>query len=120
MLDLKAARERCRQASEGPWEPGKPSDAVIAPKADRAEPWRDTEDYYGGPIVGESMLPADREFVIHARTDLPAALDQLAKVRLLLETSPYGPTLADLRRLAFEIRRVVFPEQWKQEEKTDG
>jgi hypothetical protein len=83
-LDLKAARERCRQASEGPWEPSpNAGDAVIAPKADRLL-GIDTE-YYGGPIVGESMHPADREFVIHARTDLPAALDELEAAREVVE-----------------------------------
>jgi hypothetical protein len=39
------------------------------------------------------------------------AQERLAKIRLLLETSPFGPTLADLRRLVFEIRQVAFADE---------
>jgi hypothetical protein len=90
MLDLEAARERCRQASEGPWEPSpKASDAVIAPKANPGSMSEVTLEYYGGPVIGESMHPADREFVIHARTDLPAALDELERLRAELDDAAH-------------------------------
>jgi hypothetical protein len=95
-VDLDAVAERVRQASEGPWEPSpKVSDAVIAPHADRRPGWDDEDDgYYGGPVVGESMLPADREFIAHARQDveemereLRVAREELAAVRPLVQVA---------------------------------
>jgi hypothetical protein len=82
-VDLDVVAERVRQTSEGPWEPSpKVSDAVIAPHADRRPGWDDEDDgYYGGPVVGESMLPADREFIAYARSDVPAMERELRVAR---------------------------------------
>lgn len=72
-------------------------------------------------VIGHPLTDHEETIDVPALVrELRATWDKVVKVRLLLETSPFGPTLADLRKLAFEIRRVVFPEHWKQEENPDG
>lgn len=74
ILDRQAARARCDAATPGPWK------------------WETTNDYHALVQVGglnildvdgyegeggyEGDVP-DEDFIAHARTDLPAALDEL-------------------------------------------
>jgi hypothetical protein len=79
-----------------------------------------TDEQLGGLAelaIADDGHPEDPRRTIHA-FDLATLVaeaqagrrngERLAKIRLLLDTSPFGPTLADLRRLAFEIRQVAF------------
>jgi len=115
MLDLGAAQERIRQASAGPWKPSpSASDAVIAPNAKRLDGL--DNEYYGGPVVGESMHPADREFVIHARTDLPAALDECQRLWKVIKDA--FEALDD--GLLSKAQAILYESVPPPKEKTDG
>lgn len=87
-LDLDPIKAREAAATPGPWgESPKQPDAVIslAPGATR----RGTFDYdYGGAFIGESMLRADRAFVCAARTDVPALLAEVERLRAQLAACP--------------------------------
>ena len=66
MLDLDAIRERCEKATPGEW--------------------REHYDYF--------MREADAEFCAHARTDLPACLAEIERLRGLVERAkPYVQAL---------------------------
>lgn len=82
-LDTQAAKKRCEAAGPGPW------------KAERREPYRN--EHIGGHTylirAPNGNMPVDKhgiweeaeaEFIAHARTDLPAALEELEKTRGLL------------------------------------
>lgn len=79
-LDIDAIRARMEAATEGPWEAlgSDPYDTVI-----------DT----GGASLGccpdcgvrAGFERADAEFIAHARTDLPAALDEVTRLRAALD-----------------------------------
>lgn len=82
-LDLEAIRARANAATEGPWAPwfdldGAPHMAglLMVGNADGVIP--DGEHGVGGvdinPIA-HTYTPEDREFIAHARTDIPALLD---------------------------------------------
>ena len=84
-LDRGAARRRCDAATEGPWVDGTwpewSTDHLVS--AAVMETWEDTDGTaMQNPVAileppNPMPLPADREFIAAARTDLPAALDLL-------------------------------------------
>jgi hypothetical protein len=67
-LDIRAARERCEAATDGPWWVGGKGGGI------------ECADYY----VAHHVDPEDAAFMAHARTDLPEALDLLERCRVLL------------------------------------
>lgn len=89
--DLDAIRAREQVATKGPWTPGIGNDgqdmanAIIAPDADRPALPVEHRDY-GGALVATSMRTDDRDFVMHARTDIPALLDYIAELEHRLDT----------------------------------
>ena len=102
-FDLEASRARCEAAVPGPWEAKGYS---VYDGADRIitacwRPW--------GPVIGVRSIKADAALIAHARTDLPAALDEIDSLsrrnamlgRLL---AAHGPYL--LGRWTEEVRHV--------------
>jgi hypothetical protein len=83
-LDEAAARARCDAATEGPWRTRTTTDGVT---------WVGFDGEVGGGKVALFRLfqmmnwavEADAEFIAHARTDLPAALDENARLRSALD-----------------------------------
>ncbi|MDQ6524305.1 hypothetical protein RB608_11870 [Nocardioides sp. LHD-245] len=73
-LDEAAARARCDAATEGPWESWPRVTAVRTGSS-------------GGRAGFEfrADTAANAEFIAHARTDLPAALDENARLRAALD-----------------------------------
>ncbi len=82
MIDIEAIRQRCEAATKGPWGlhggPGMTDDgrgmcAVIG-SSQHTEHLATFNDY---------LLPmrANRDFVIHARTDIPALLEEVARLK---------------------------------------
>jgi len=70
-LNEAAVRARCEAATEGPWFGSAGGLHVYG-----ATP---------GDEVAELRRPADADFVRHARTDLPAALDEITRLRAALD-----------------------------------
>ena len=70
-----AARARCEAATEGPWDdqPNRTDTARVVLDGDGEVLW----DAAG------LMADADSEFIAHARTDLPDALDEIERLRAL-------------------------------------
>ena len=98
--DLDAIRERAEAATEGPWAPwldqdGQPhmdgllmvgnADAVIPD----GEVWIENVDV--NPIA-HTYTPEDRQFIAHARTDMPDLLAELKRLRAGIETFIDNPT----------------------------
>jgi hypothetical protein len=92
-----AARERCDAATAGPWFgshdqrvlTGEGVEVIAAP-------------YDGGLDATEE----DFSFTVHARTDLPAALDEIDRLEAILRRHGIDPTTGEHRldRLAEEVR----------------
>jgi hypothetical protein len=93
--ELTAMKERAEKATAGPWEGFK-------------KVYRDKDLWIVGPandaaIDGNKHFfgPVNQDFCIHARTDVPALVDDLLKARHLLEAaagiieSKFGPEWAD-------------------------
>lgn len=80
-LDLDAITARVEAATEGPWEWEDDAPDLIAPDPDPLFPdWPYTfviTDCNGVASVG----PADREFIAHARTDIPLLLAEVERLR---------------------------------------
>ncbi len=107
MIDLDAIQARADATSPGPWK-GSPTcrDAVVAD----AKPGQEVDEevrYYGGAPIGESMHAADREFIAHARTDVPdlvaelrAARDAINLLRPMAEGTPLPDGRATLAAIA--------------------
>jgi len=78
-LDRKAARKRCEAATEAPWEVHDSCSwrRIGTPSHDGAI-LRPTNDRDGHPNLNASN--DDLDFMAHARTDLPAALDLLDRI----------------------------------------
>ena len=95
-LDLAAIRERVEQATEGPWaawydQDGQPhmQGRLMVGNADAVIP--DGKSWVEGVDinpVAECLIPEDREFIAHAREDVPALLDALQAVRELHKPRP--------------------------------
>lgn len=85
----KVARSRCAMATEGPWAPWRDQDGadhmngmLMVGNASAVIPDGDTwvDDVDVNPVA-HVYTPEDREFIAHARTDLPALLDEIDRLR---------------------------------------
>lgn len=86
MNDNAELRRLAEAATPGPWENGKPSDAIIA-QGDPTVPLDpSTEAYYGGPtLVAESIATNNRAFIVAANpARVIVLLDRLAAADSLL------------------------------------
>ena len=79
MSDLEAIKARSEAASPGPWE-GQAyrvymGDRVMGDRIVAAcwRPW--------GPVTGDASIEADVEFIAHARTDVPALVAEVERLR---------------------------------------
>ena len=86
-LDLAAIRERAEAATPGPWEWQPPSDEEW-PIADESLLSPGTGKYvlvgWGYDASGIEGETADREFIAHAREDIPALLDEIDRLNAKL------------------------------------
>ena len=77
---IKAARARCDAATEGPWDfdteffnDGPGSNWTVYPEHD--------DEHQIALVNGKMNGAGDAEFIAHARTDLPRALDEIDRLR---------------------------------------
>ena len=78
MLDIEAIRKRAEAATKGPWTfipEDRDNKGAISPVCT----FGDDCNYY--PTAGQLYDEADGEFIAHARTDIPALLDELERTR---------------------------------------
>lgn len=79
-LDLDAIAQRAATATPAPWETEGLSNAIVAPAlglcADGIRPCAVAEDVY---------MAADRNFIAHARTDVPMLLATIERVRAVCD-----------------------------------
>lgn len=77
--ELKAIRERCDLATSGPWKQDDKDWAMIHPPYDICG-----EDH--APITGFDSVDRkpDATFIAHSRTDIPALLDEVERLRAAL------------------------------------
>jgi len=129
-LDLEAIRQRCERATEGPWaiescgEKGDGSDVVgvvFGPDDEACEhpllgdlPACDDEgepiDYYRDEVVAEfyhgNRRPhADARFVAHARSDVPALLAEVTRLRA--ENERIIAVVTDYERKIYGLRALL-------------
>jgi len=120
-LDLPAIRARVDAATEGPWRiadplPGLQSGESGSPRYD-IEP-----DGIATQLSGlvEWRIPADADFIAHARTDVPALLDALATAQAELAASQaviaavrleavalFGPDDPETETMGSELHRIL-------------
>lgn len=106
--ELKAIRERCEKATQGPWE------AHI-----QTGPYR-TRNYAGkvkAPVpIGEHssfrvhlnlLYEGDVHFIAHARTDIPRLLDEVERLRKALDRAAVMDTIDNLFNRIEAAERVV-------------
>ncbi len=117
-MDIQAARERCEAATEGPWlrhQWGTKSQVVEAKVNTETAPGI---KMVGQRILAREMLKANAEFVAHARSDLPAALEALEEAQGKLEVlkvvktrcQNVGGLSPGALTLAMEILSILSPE----------
>lgn len=92
-----AARDRCEAATPKPWRAAEYKGYVIP---SHAEPYKvaqlgGTLDNPGQIARTDEHLPHDVDFIAHARTDLPAALDEIDHLEWLLWRHGINPREAD-------------------------
>ena len=86
--DLTAAEldelERVTEAATpGPWAKSPNAvDAVIAPEQPGKCAFPESDAFYGGFLVGESMDYRDRDFLIAARDAMPRIIAEIRRLRL--------------------------------------
>jgi hypothetical protein len=77
--EIKAARERCESATEGPWRVARYDGChVLVPDGTVRDSGGKLD--YGGGVMCHDIREADAEFIAHARTDLPRALDEIGRL----------------------------------------
>lgn len=90
--ELQAIRDREWKATEGPWAPWLDQDGathmnglLMVGNADGVIP--DGESWVEGDVnpVAHCYTPEDREFIAHARVDVPALLAEVERIRERLE-----------------------------------
>jgi len=84
-MDLDAIRKRCAAATKGPWHW-----CNYVTTGDRTWYWNVTSDLRGicgGHDKKKSTAPtdADGDFIAHARTDIPALLEEVGRLTKLLD-----------------------------------
>jgi hypothetical protein len=84
-LDTAAIRAREQAATEGPW--------THQPYGEQNQ----NGDYCGGDIydahgeyVVSEISDSDGDFIAHARTDIPALLDEVERLRKVIEDAPHS------------------------------
>jgi len=87
-----AARGRCEAATDGPWSWDRPSEYQEPTSLDAPDGrvLYATDEYGGYPECGEDLRinsadTADANFIAHARTDLPDALDRIEALTNMLD-----------------------------------
>ena len=84
--ELKAIRERAEKATKGPWTHPPYEEEIVAPG--------EMPVIRAGQVRGESFLcaeDADLDFIAAARTDIPALLYEIDRLRTALEAAKvYG------------------------------
>jgi hypothetical protein len=96
-LDVEAIRVRCEAATPGPWyteDPGPYTQTVWS------SAWPPCESR-----VADFMAPADALFLVHARTDLPAALDEIDRLRADLAIANEASAELLYRAATFKVER---------------
>ena len=87
-LDLAAIRERAEAATPGPWE-WQPPSGEAWPIADESLLSPGTGEYvlvgWGYDASGIDGETADREFIAHAREDIPALLDEIDRLNAIIQ-----------------------------------
>lgn len=100
-----AARKACEAATSGPWEwDGKPWDYPH----DQEAPWLRCS--HGAVVNGEIECGEhDASFIAAARTDLPAALDEIERLTKALasEVQSHGETIDDRDHLEQRINAIA-------------
>ncbi len=81
MMDIQAARARCEAASEAPWAVGH------EPQLNMVAECGDTNNGLSLYVFAYHLAPAeaDAEFIAHARSDLPVALEALEEAQAASE-----------------------------------
>jgi hypothetical protein len=79
-LDLDAIRQRAEAATPGPWYGFSSSWCVYNTPNSDGELIADVYEYGGYPP------DANTQFIAHAREDIPAMLDEIERLRALLQT----------------------------------
>ena len=82
-LNLRDIRERCEKATHGPWCTQSMDSAVWSKLASSSN----GQFYVDDAPAGFVRYEWDRNFIAHARTDLPALLDWVERARPLLESA---------------------------------
>lgn len=85
-LDIDAVRARVEGATEGPWRSAEQTHGQ----------WYGIQSEWHA--LGSAFHPADAEFIAQARTDLPAALDEITRLRAALDEAR-----ADVERLTDKV-----------------
>jgi hypothetical protein len=76
--ELAAIRERAESATQGPWEqPAYPVGDMVYRLTDRSP----------DGLIAKCERPTDADFIAHARTDIPALLAELDRLRLVMARS---------------------------------
>ena len=93
LAERKAVRERCDAATDGPWEYYERSPWVRIGGADRGY------DVCGWDLSTRTNPPLgeDGQFIAHARTDLPMALDEIERLEKVIEKLQVGLAQSYLR-----------------------
>lgn len=88
-LDLEAIKKRAESATPGPWEWEPPSEdpypmydeSLIGPVLDGEKFPVQVLSGWGYDASGTNCEPQDREFIAHARTDVPALVAEVERLR---------------------------------------
>jgi hypothetical protein len=95
MIDLEAIKAREAATAPGPWVPSeRQSDAIVGPGTSDFG----THDYtahYGGRFVCESVDGAEKAFIINARADIPALIEEVERLKAI--NVGVGKTIVALR-----------------------
>lgn len=98
MTTLKEFKEIEAKATKGPWRLGDRSDTVVAEDENGTHSGEINVDYYGLPLVCESVIAQEnRQFITISRTALPALIavaegmaEQLKDIELCLSQGDAG------------------------------
>lgn len=74
--EIEAIRGRCEKATKGPWRTGHSVDGVFT-EADN--------ERIANRFICDAPAYANEEFIAHARTDVPALLEQVEKMNEVLK-----------------------------------
>ena len=103
----RVAWERSQKATKGPWK---------TTTSTNGSQWNVRVN--GGLFISPTLTP-DLAFIVHARTDLPAALTTLAETRAVLAEHEFWPTGACLAccNLREPMTTASSRHEWKREHK---